>query len=143
METVSYAEDPEQDCEESPRCLTSDTVVSWNDDLVFVSSDGISSKSSLHPTGLTAGALRHLISTRVEVGKKTPTGWALKIGTNSVYGALGAKTSKLQSYRAASMITAMGRFITVLAVRIKMLRRKWREGESMNSQWCIQKDHGE
>ena len=28
-------------------------------------------------------------------------------------------------------------------VRIKILRRKWRERESKNSQWCIQKDHGE
>ena len=28
-------------------------------------------------------------------------------------------------------------------VRIKMLRRKWRERKSMDSQWCIQKDHGE
>ena len=115
METVSHAEDLEQDWEENPHCVTSDTVVDWNDDFVFVSSDGISSKSSLHPTGITAGALRYLISTRVKVGKRTPAGWALKIGTNSIYGALGAKTSKLQSYRAASMTTAMGRFVTVLA----------------------------
>ena len=30
-----------------------------------------------------------------------------------------------------------------LPVRIKMLRRKWRERKSMDSQWCIQKHHGE
>ena len=31
----------------------------------------------------------------------------------------------------------------VVNVRIKILRRKWRERESKNSQWCIQKDHSE
>ena len=30
-----------------------------------------------------------------------------------------------------------------IGVRIKILRRKWRERKSKNSQWCIQKDHGE
>jgi len=119
METVSCTDvGTDSDAGEvdiTSQVVTPNTTVDWNSDFVFVTSDGIASKSSLSPIGLAAGALRQLISTRIKVGKRTPTGWALKIGTNSMYGALGARTSKLQSYRAASMTTAIGRFISVLA----------------------------
>jgi len=93
---------------------TSEDQISWDDAYTYVYADGMRSRISREPEGIVVGALRHLISTRRKVGKKTPTGWALKIGTNSMYGALGAKTSKIQSYRGASAVTAIGRLITTV-----------------------------
>ena len=67
--------------------------------------------------------------------------------SGSVFPAHEATSRYLDSYNApvapkrAHNIT--GDIVQVKSVRIKMLRRKWRERESMNSQWCIQKNHGE
>jgi len=92
-----------------------DTVVDWDHRLVYVQADGLRSQVLRQPVGIVGRALVHLIETRKRAGKKTPTGWALKIGTNSMYGALGSSTSRLQSFSGASAVTAIGRMITILA----------------------------
>ena len=97
------------------------TTMSWDDQFTYVLADGMRSRTRKSPPGIVVSALKHLVATRKRVGKKTPHGWALKIGANSVYGALGASTSKLQSYRGASMVTAIGRIITSTAAGIAEL----------------------
>ena len=117
VETIYEEEEEEEENENSEgnNDLVSDAaVVSWDSLCLRVRADGMSSCISRVEEGIVAGALRHLISTRRKVGKKTPMGWALKIGANSMYGALGAKTSKIQSYRGASVVTAIGRLITMM-----------------------------
>lgn len=99
--------------EASPPVL--DCLVDWDIRGVTVHAEGLRTRFSNTRQGVTAMALRYLIEERKRIGKSTPTGWAMKMGTNSMYGALGARTSKLQSYRGASSITAIGRLITVLA----------------------------
>lgn len=92
-----------------------ETRVSWSDSAIVVIADGMISSISRSKQGAVVEVLKHLIASRKAVGKATPRGWAFKIATNSIYGALGASTSKLQCYRGAGAVTACGRVITSLA----------------------------
>lgn len=98
-----------------------DSTVDWDEDGVVVFSDNMNTRFVSSSPGVTVAALKYLIEERKRIGKATPTGWAMKMGTNSMYGALGARTSKLQSYRGASAITAIGRLITTLASSVASL----------------------
>nr|QBH67428.1 DNA polymerase [Ustilago esculenta] len=92
-----------------------ETRVPWSDFAIVVVADGMMSLISRSKQGAVVNVLRHLIASRKAVRKSTPKGWAFKIATNSIYGALGASTSKLQCYQGAGAVTACGRVITSLA----------------------------
>lgn len=88
----------------------------WNDKEIVIQIDGTDVVIERDPVGVSSAILDHLITTRKRVGKKTEMGWALKIGANSLYGAMGANTSGLHSFAGAASVTAIGRWlITVIS----------------------------
>lgn len=88
-------------------------AVSWMMGHVYTCIDGELVRLGAGPgrKGVASKMLTHLVAERARVGKKTTSGWALKIGANSFYGAFGARTSGLFNYFGASSVTAIGRWL--------------------------------
>ncbi|KAG0910059.1 hypothetical protein G6F33_008232 [Rhizopus arrhizus] len=88
----------------------------WNDDNIVVRIDGTEVVIDRTPVGVSSAILTHLIKTRKSVGKKTEMGWTLKIGANSLYGAMGATTSGLHTFSGAACVTAIGRWLITVII---------------------------
>lgn len=70
---------------------------------------------------MTSACLHKLTEFRATVGKTSTMGWALKIVSNSMYGAIGASTSGLYDPYCAGTVTGMGRWITQVSAYLIQL----------------------
>jgi DNA polymerase I len=68
--------------------------------------------------GISHDVMKYLMDVRNSLeDRKSPKGWALKIGANSYYGALGSPTSGLGMRFAAAAVTALGRILIERLIR--------------------------
>jgi DNA polymerase I len=82
-----------------------------DDEICLVIDDEIGVIDRTRP-GLASTVMKYLVDKRNSLGdegRNSPEGWALKIGANSYYGALGSSTSGLGMRFAAAAVTGIGR----------------------------------
>ena len=88
-----------------------------------------------HYSYTSPGAVSEYVSKMTElrkkVGKKSYTGWALKVLTTSLYGAMGSETSLLASPRLSSLIPLVGRtYSAIIAIGFRACGMKQIYGDT-------------
>lgn len=84
--------------------------IHWDDEKIIALTDGTLGIVSRRKPGIATDIMTTLIKLRKSRADKNDSiGWALKIGSNSYYGAFGSETSGLACKFAAALITAIGR----------------------------------